>query len=342
MRLEPPAWWYTDRPALAARALAPVARLVDAAAARRWAAARPFRASLPVVCVGNLTVGGAGKTPLTLCIADLLVDARRKPGFLTRGYGGRLSGPHMVDPAVDGAREVGDEALLLAARAPAMLARDRAAGARALAGAAVDVIVMDDGLQNPQLAKQLSIAVLDPKRLIGNGLVMPAGPLRENLAAQLGRTDALVFLCGAVEAAPELPAAMRQFQGPVLRAELVADAGVAERLKGRRVVAYAGIGRPGKLFDTLRGLGAEVVGEIAYPDHHRYTAAEAAQLIARANSERALLVTTAKDAARMSGVPRLSELRAASLTLPVAARFQGRDLERIRALLAMMLARSVG
>ena len=201
---------------------------------------------------------------------------------------------------------------------------------------------MDDGLQNAQLAKQLSIAVLDPKRLIGNGLVMPAGPLRENLEAQLGRTDALVVLCGAGEPAPELPAPLRRFQGQVLRAGMVPDPRVVERLKGRRVVAYAGIGRPGKLFDSLRAAGVDVAAEVAFPDHHRFSAAEADRLIALAGEHRAMLVTTEKDMARLSGLRKLAELRVASTALPVAATFQDRDLDRIRALLGMMLARSVG
>ena len=339
MRLEPPAWWYKERATPVARALQPVARLVDAMSARRWAAAKPFRAAVPVVCVGNLTVGGAGKTPLALGIAGLLREAGRRPGFLTRGYGGWQKGPHTVDPAMDGARDVGDEALLLARAAPTMLARDRAVGARAFAGLPVDAIVMDDGLQNPQLLKQLSIAVLDPQRWIGNGLVMPAGPLREGLETQLRRTDALVVLCGQAGAPPDLPPALRAFRGAVLRAELVADPAVAADLKGRPVVAYAGIGRPSKLFDTLRGIGVGDLHEVPFPDHHRYSATEANQLLAHASERRALLVTTEKDMARMAGIPRLRELASASIALPVAARFVDRDLERMRALIGMMLTR---
>ena len=339
MRLEPPGWWFRENPDLTARALLPLAQLVDAAAARRWAAARPFRSNLPVACVGNLTVGGAGKTPLALCLARLLIEAGRRPGFLTRGYGGRQVGPHAVDPAMDAAREVGDEALLLARRAPTMLARDRAAGARALAGLGVDVIVMDDGLQNPQLAKQLSIAVLDPVRLIGNGLVMPAGPLREGLEPQLRRTDALVVLCGQGQPLPDLPTGLRDFRGPLLRAELVADAVVAAELRGRQVVAYAGIGRPSKLFDSLRQIGADIAAEVPFPDHHRFTHRDAERLNALAGDHRALLVTTEKDLARMARNATLADLRNASTALPVTARFFDRDLARIRALLGLMLTR---
>lgn len=328
MRLEPPGWWFHEPPSPVARALQPLGRLVDAAAARRWANARPFRSALPVVCVGNLTVGGAGKTPLALCVAGLLRAAGRKPGFLTRGYGGRLTGPHVVAVS-DAPHDVGDEPLLLARQAPTVLARDRGAGARALADLGVDAIVMDDGLQNPQLAKHLAIAVLDPQRLIGNGLVMPAGPLRESLEAQLRRTDALVVLCGPGEPAPPLPEALRRFQGPMLRAVIVPDPETAAQLSGRKVVAYAGIGRPSKLFDSLRAIGAVVVAERAFPDHHRYTAAEAEQLLALASEHRAVLVTTEKDQVRQGGTDAVADLRAASTALPVAATFQDRDLGRV-------------
>jgi len=339
VRLEPPAWWYKERVTPVARVLEPAARLVDTMAARRWAAAKPLRAAIPVVCVGNLTAGGAGKTPLALALAALLRESGRRPGFLTRGYGGRLKGPHTVDPAMDGAMDIGDEALLLARAAPTMLARDRAEGARAFAGLPVDVIVMDDGLQNTQLLKQLSIAVLDPKRLVGNGLVIPAGPLREGLETQLRRTDALVVLCGVGEPLPELPSTLRAFRGPLLRAELVADPAIAAELKGRPVVAYAGIGRPSKLFDTLRAIGVGELHEAPFPDHHRFSAVDANRLTAIASERRALLVTTEKDVARMAGNPRLGELAAASIALPVAARFVERDLERMRALIGMMLTR---
>ena len=334
MRLEPPTWWFRTHPTLVARALKPVAQLVDAAAARRWAAARPFRAAIPVVCVGNLTVGGAGKTPLAICLAGLLREAGRRPGFLTRGYGGRLKGPHQVDATNDSARNAGDEALLLARHAPTIVARNRAEGAKAFANLPIDVIVMDDGLQNSQLAKQLSIAVLDAKRLIGNGLVMPAGPLREGLATQLRRTDVLVVLCEPGEPLPDLPAALR-----ALRAELVPDPAMAAGLKGRRIVAYAGIGRPSKLFDSLKAIGADVVAEQPFPDHHKFRASEANRLIELAGKLRALLVTTEKDLARMAGEEALAELAEASTTLPVAARFVDRDLERIRALIGLMLTR---
>lgn len=339
MRLEPPPWWYRGEPGVLAYGLTPVAAAVDTIGAWRWNRIKPYRSRLPVICVGNLTAGGAGKTPLAICIAGMLVAAGRKPGFLTRGFGGSQRGPHMVDPSRDTAGGVGDEALLLARHAPVMVSRDRAAGAKALETSSVDVIVMDDGLQNPQLSKQLSIAVLDPHRLIGNGLVMPAGPLRQDLATQLRRTDALVVLCGAGEAMPPLPTKLQTFPGPVLRASLVPQAEAANSLRGIRVIAYAGIGRPSKLFDTLRAVGAHVADEVPFPDHHRFTAKDADWLLNLALEHGGTLVTTEKDLARQSGDDDLRALQQSSIGLPVDAQFNDRDLERFRALLSLLLTR---
>ena len=339
MRLEPPGWWYRPEVTAVARVLQPLGLLVSAVANNRFERTKPYRSSLPVICIGNLTAGGAGKTPIALCLARLLTAARRKPGFLTRGFGGSNAGPHHVEVSRDGPADVGDEALLLARQAATVVARDRAAGAKLLEALALDVIIMDDGLQNPGLAKQLAIAVLDPQRMIGNGLVMPAGPLRAELAGQLRRTHALVVLCGQGEQIPVLPPALRGFSGPVLRAELSADMAAANSLKGKRVIAYAGIGRPSKLFDTLRGLGANVVAEQAFPDHHRFSPAEADRLVALANMQRALLVTTEKDLARLPVEGRSGELRRASVALPVTAQFAGRDFDRLVSLLELLLSR---
>ncbi len=339
MRLEPLGWWYRDHVTPVARLLTPASMLVAAAARRRFDQTKPYRSSLPVLCVGNLTVGGAGKTPIALAIGGLLKAARRKPGFLTRGFGGSERGPHQVSLSDDTSTTVGDEALLLAKLATTVVARDRAAGAKRLEALGLDVIVMDDGLQNPSLTKQLSLAVLDPQRLIGNGLVMPAGPLRADLADQLRRTHALVVLCAAGEQMPELPQALRSFAGQVLRAELRPDMAVVKGLKGQRVVAYAGIGRPSKLFETLRSAGADVVAETPFPDHHRFTVTEADRLLQQSDAHRAMLVTTEKDLARLPSTGRLADLRNASVALPVTAQFAGRDFDRLVSMLELLLTR---
>jgi tetraacyldisaccharide 4'-kinase len=248
----------------------------------------PWRASIPVICVGNPVAGGAGKTPTALALAMRLQALGHAPVFLTRGYGGRLRGPVQVDLAILDARDVGDEPLLLARLAPTVVARDRAAGARLAAGLGT-VIVMDDGFQNPGLAHDLDLLVVDAAAGLGNGRVMPAGPLREPLADALARADALVLLgTGALPFDSTLP---------VVRGQIVPLD--PPDLKGQAVVAFAGIGRPEKFFATVRDLGAEIVEARAFGDHQTYTPAMLAPLLATARLTGALPLTTAKDAVRL-------------------------------------------
>jgi tetraacyldisaccharide 4'-kinase len=331
---------------VAATCLAPLGALYGWAARARYRRVEPYRSRLPVVCVGNLTAGGTGKTPLALDLCERLGARGRRPAVLTRGYGGSRAGPHWVADG-DGADAVGDEALLLARAAPVLVARDRAAGAQAIERAAgsgavaADVIVMDDGLQNPQLAKDLALAVVDGARGLGNGRVMPAGPLRAPLAFQLGLVDALIVnepVRGAGDAVAAWLAA--RFPGPVLRCSTVA-AGDAAWLAGARVVAWAGIGAPQRFFATLRGLGAEVVQAVAFGDHERPRVAEARRLLALAAQTGARLIATEKDMARLEGTSgALAELAAATRPLPVALRFPEADAERLAALLDRALARA--
>jgi len=307
---EPASWWD---PAAGAGLLAPLGMVYGAVAA--WRMARPGPAAgIPVLCVGNLTVGGAGKTPTAMAVAQLLLDAGRRPFMLSRGYGGRLAGPVLVDPATHRAADVGDEPLLLARIAPTIVARDRVAGAQAARAAGADVIVMDDGFQNPSLRKDASLVVIDGLRGAGNGHVFPAGPLRAPLKAQLARADALLVLgdpwgVGQVlAAAPEL----RMFHG-----RLEPDAQTLAALRTRPVLAFAGIGDPEKFFATLTGADVEVRSRQAFPDHHRYSRADAADLIARAERDGLTLVTTEKDLARMGGEGELRVLVGIAGALPV-------------------------
>lgn len=348
LRLDEPPWWYAAGPSVAAAALAPLAALYGWAAERRFARARPYRSRLPVVCIGNLTAGGTGKTPLTLYLCERLRAAGRSPAVLTRGYGGARAGPHWVAES-DGADAVGDEALLLARAAPTLVSRDRADGAKTIEAAvearavAADVIVMDDGLQNPQLAKDLALAVVDGRRGLGNGRVMPAGPLRAPLAFQLGLVDALIVnapAAGANGATSEAVAERlrRHFAGPILTCATVV-AGEAAWLEGRRVVAWAGIGAPQRFFGMLHALGAEVVEAVAFGDHARLTEADAQRLLALASQRSATLVSTAKDMARLAGATSgLAALAAATRVLPIALRFAEPDAE----LLARLLGRAMG
>jgi len=317
---EPAFWSGSDT--LLSTVLTPAAALYGAIAGRRMA--RPGRsAGLPVICIGNLTLGGAGKTPTALAVGRILADAGHRPGFLSRGYGGRLAGPVAVDPRTHTAADVGDEPLLLARAASTVVARDRVAGARAARDTGADVIVMDDGFQNPSLEKNLSVIVVDGARGIGNGRVFPAGPLRASLAAQLERAQAVLLIgedrhgmAARVAAVPGL----RLFRGA-----LAPDAAALAGLAGKPVLAYAGIGDPSKFFDTLRAAGIAVADTAAFPDHHRFTAAEMADLLARAQRAGLALVSTEKDLARLAGDPAAAPLMARTAALPVRLEVEAQD-----------------
>ncbi len=263
-----PAFWWRE-PSLASALLAPLAAAYGAVAQARLER-RGRRAGVPVVCIGNLTVGGAGKTPTALAVARMLAAAGERPVFLSRGYGGALVGPVVVDPSRHRAREVGDEPLLLARAAPTIVARNRVMGAGFAAGASV--IVMDDGFHNPSLAKDFSVLVVDARRGIGNGQVIPAGPLRAPVDAQLTRAQALVVV-GASSRALAIAETARTRNIPILQAYLRADTGFIAELAGRRVLAFAGIGDPEKFFATLAEAGIAPAGTRSFPDHHRYTPA---------------------------------------------------------------------
>lgn len=341
-----PTWWYDPSADRRSRLLSPVGQLWGHLVRQRFARAKPYRSQLPVICIGNFTAGGAGKTPLALAVADLVAALDRKSGFLSRGYGGRLAGPHWVDPAHDRAADVGDEPLLLAAARPTLVSRDRAEGARAIAAGAtaVDVIIMDDGLQNPGLAKDLTLAVVDGTRGVGNGRVMPAGPLRAPLDFQLDLVDAVVINRGSGDGAAATPNAFaeqlrRDFAGPVLEARIV-PGGAVDWLASAPIVAFAGIGVPDRFFATLAGLGADPVARMAFPDHHVFTPADATHLIDLAGAHGATLVTTEKDRARLAGGDGvLGALHAEARALPIRLAFDARDESRLVALIEGAIGR---
>lgn len=312
-----PAFWERPSPSPLAHLLRPLGSLYGAIAARRMRFSGE-QADLPVVCIGNFTAGGAGKTPTALAVARLLQEAGEKPVFLSRGYGGRLSGPVRVEPHHT-AGDVGDEPLLLARAAVAVVSRDRPAGARLAHEIGATVIIMDDGLQNPSLAKDCVLAVLDGATGIGNGLPLPAGPLRAPLAAQWPAVDALVVI-GHGAAGDRMAREAEGLGKRVFQASLVPDTSMAARLRGRRILAFAGIGRPEKFFETLRACGAIVEDTRAFPDHHAYSDDDIAALREKAKRQGLTPVTTEKDFARivsLKGPKSWPDLAA----LPVALRF---------------------
>lgn len=350
MPLEEPSWWYGNRTNdWRANALEPVARLYAWAVQRRFKNAEPFRSDLPVICVGNFTAGGTGKTPMSLLLAELLTQLGERPAFLTRGYAGRIAGPEWVDPHRHSAIDVGDEPLLLASAAPTMICRDRPAGARAILTREPrpTVIIMDDGLQNPSLEKDLRIAIVDGIRGIGNGRVIPAGPLRAPLQFQYAMTDAVIVNGSQPPDSDDdrqsnsgvLGRLRHRFLGPVLVAE-PEPAGDISWLTDTPVIAFAGIANPQRFFSLLERLGATVLAKVVYRDHHTFTDSEAEELLARATASGAQLVTTEKDLVRMksAGNSAIVRLRQTTRPLPIRLRFEEKDLSRMTALLQAAIA----
>jgi tetraacyldisaccharide 4'-kinase len=290
--MHPPGFWRAGDGLVLPRLLSPFETVTAALTARR--VARPgWRATVPVICCGNVTMGGAGKTTLALDLARRLSERGKAVHVLLRGYGGAARETHRVG-ANDGAALVGDEALLHAAIVPTWVGADRAASAREAISAGADVLLMDDGLQNPTLVKDLSLLVIDGGSGFGNGRLFPAGPLREPVAVGAARCRAAVLIGDdRTDALPRLPPGL-----PVVRARLEPDAETVV-LAGRRVVAFAGIGVPEKFFATLAVAGAEVVRRMPFPDHHRYRGRNLRRVLDAAQRLRAIPVTTPKDAARL-------------------------------------------
>jgi tetraacyldisaccharide 4'-kinase len=286
-----------------------------------------------VVCIGNFTVGGSGKTPAALAVAALLAGEGVRPFFLTRGYGGRLAGPVRADAAVHTPEDVGDEPLLLARAFPTVVSRDRPSGAALCAGSGAGVIVMDDGLQNPSLAKDLAIAVVDAGAGTGNGLCLPAGPLRAPLNSQWPHVHA-VLVVGYGAPGDTLAVQAAENGKPVLRARLEPDPATAARLRGRRVLAFAGIGRPEKFFATLRECGATLVRTRSFPDHHPFSAGEIRAILDEGQTEGLEAVTTEKDMVRIANLG-LGRSIASVRALPVRLVFD--DEAAVRKLLAPLV-----
>lgn len=293
--------------------------------ARRRLAKGPWeRLDIPVICVGNINAGGTGKTPSVIALLEMLAKMGVRAHVVSRGYGGSLDGPVLVEEQVHKAADVGDEPLLISAFGPCWVSKDRAAGAKAAIAAGAEVIILDDGFQNPVLVKDFSIVVVDAEVGFGNGRCMPAGPLREPLTDGLARAD-IVLSIGGNAAQTQLFVQSARWQAQLQPLE------TGMEWKGTRVLAFAGIGRPGKFFATLKGLGADIVATREFADHAPYTDTVLKRLLAEANAKSAQLVSTEKDIARLP-----DHFKREVIALPVRLEFD--DPEAVKAALENLLA----
>lgn len=324
-----PGFWAKE-PGLVAAVLSPLALIWTVVTRRRMS--RPsFDPGVPVICVGNLNAGGTGKTPVVISVVEHLTGMGVTAHVVSRGYGGSLVGPVRVDERAHSADEVGDEPLLISAFGACWVAKDRAEGARAAVGADAEVIVLDDGFQNPDLVKAISIVVVDAAVGFGNGRVMPAGPLREPIADGLARADAVLVL-GQPQTRSNFLEGFR-FNGSVLEAEL-RPLQTGMDWQGLRVLAFAGIGRPQKFFNALKRAGADVVETRGFGDHASYRSDLLRRLLADAKSLNAQLLTTEKDAMRLP-----KEFRHQVLTFPVRLHLD--DPQAFRALIGAVDAKAL-
>ena len=316
---EAPPFWF-QKPGLAAWALSPISAVYGRITAKRMTLAPKYFSEVPVLCIGNFIAGGAGKTPTALAIAKVAKKMGLKPGFLSRGYGGSVTLATLVEPNVHNAHDVGDEPLSLAALAPTVVSVDRPAGAKLLEEQGVNIILMDDGFQNPSLNKDRSLVVIDSRRGIGNGYCMPAGPLRANMRTQLAQLSALLLI-GRAEAAAPLVRQVAKMAKPIIQADI--HTLTPGKFKGKRVLAFAGIADPTKFHLSLEAAGAEIVVKRSFHDHHPFSNEDCTELLSRAKAEELLLVTTQKDHHRLSRMGQLQEeLLEASTPLKIELRFE--------------------
>ena len=330
---EPAFWWR--KAGFAAALLAPFGFVYGAVAARRMTM-KGVSVGVPVLCVGNFTLGGAGKTPTVMMLARMLSEAGERPFCLSRGYGGDVAGPKLVDIGTDVAARVGDEPLLLARTAPTVVATDRTGGAEFARAHGAGLIIMDDGLQNSSLRKDFTLAVVDARRGVGNRFIFPAGPLRAPLAEQIAQSDALLVV-GEGTSAEDVIKQARARDLRIFRGHLAPDPAGPAALKGKKVLAFAGIGDPEKFFVTAVEAGIAVAERHAFADHHRYTAEEAAELIMQAEHSGLALLTTEKDRARMTGEQLLEALAARAHTLQVTMVIE--EADELRRLVVSKLRR---
>jgi tetraacyldisaccharide 4'-kinase len=329
--MKPPHFWYQEPVTLMDQLVAlltrPLAPVYAARVAARIRNSEPAKVDAAIICVGNLTMGGTGKTPVTRALIEMLTEAGTKAHALSRGYGGSVKGPICVDLSRHTAKDVGDEPLILAQAAPVWISRNRLYGASAAILHEAQAIVMDDGHQNPQLHKDLSVVVMDAEAGWGNERVFPAGPLREPVTEGLSRAHAIILMMPTPDYEPDYDAlGLTDIELPVLKAWLEP---VAPPPDGP-LLAFAGIGRPEKFFKALANEGGQLAGTKAYPDHHDFSRNDLRQLKSMASTAGAQLITTEKDWVRIPAAE-----RDGLLSWPVRAKFA--EPARAAALLAQAL-----
>lgn len=329
-----PQFWWQLNPSWQSALLSPLGAVYGHLAAKRFQNEPRYTSSKPVICIGNFTAGGTGKTPFAIELCKLLKEQGHKPGFLLRGYGGSEKGPVLVDPQRYSAEQVGDEALLLVRKGPTVISADRAAGAKLLEQQDISVIIMDDGFQNPALHKDFCIVLLDAKTGIGNRKCIPAGPLRMSFKKQLAKVDLLMVIGDG----PAQERELKEAQSRGIEVERAAIRPVsADALEGERVLAFAGIGRPEKLFATLREIGADVVEAKSFPDHHHFTKQDAREILKIAEEQDLLPITTTKDYVRLDGREEVSIAKLAQMVSVLEVEMKLENSKGVLARLAPVL-----
>jgi len=328
--MHPPSWWQNEDGSLLPKYLGPLGSVYGQIVKARFTYTKPYDCKLPIICVGNFTLGGTGKTPIAIKVAHILQSQGWYPSFLSKGYKGKSRGPLLVDPAEHSANDVGDEPLLLADHAPTVIAKNRVEGAWLLEQRRTDLIIMDDGFQNPTLDKTLNLIAIDSKTKLGNERIFPAGPLRAPLAFQLAKADALIITGSEPLDLLEELQTKYKFEKPILTGHVSPNEDT-EWLKDKPILAYAGIARPEKLFDSLSQAGGKVIRRIPFPDHYTFTSKDAAHLTKLALKDDLQLVTTQKDLVRINEEEhhQLRALKRMSHAFPVEFTFNEQDEKKL-------------
>lgn len=308
--LSAPSFW-NDSKSILSILLLPISWLYQIIVLLRHYLTTPYTTNVPVICIGNATMGGSGKTPVAISIAQFLIKTKKKVVFLSKGYGGDITSATLVNTEKHSAQDVGDEPLLLSHIAPVIIAKNRIEGMKLAESQNPDMIIMDDGLQNPTIHKHLSCLVVDYKYGFGNKRTFPSGPLRESIASAIGKTDAVIMIGNKPD---------EQFQHTQNKPTLTAHIRPVDPLpsKGQNIIAFAGIGRPDKFFDMLKQNGYDLKEKIYFPDHYAYNAADENKLIALASKHNAIMLTTEKDYVKLSAAMKAK-------TEPIAIRLEFSD-----------------